>query len=158
MMPLFPALAAGFAMIAIATGAASAQTQSGPPPLENVPRPPAINKAPTPPPAPLISPMPEDASNKARLLDVQGFANLVITNYPSAALRAAAEGAVTVQVRVTPEGRATQCEVVRSSGHESLDEGACRAVKRYARFEPARDASGQPVAGRWSNTIRYSLD
>lgn len=59
---------------------------------------------------------------------------------------------MTVFLRISPEGRVDDVEVIRSSGYPALDESAKRAVLRW-RFRPAmRD--GIPVSG----SIRTSVD
>lgn len=55
-------------------------------------------------------------------------------------------GTVGVAVRVTPEGAATNCRVVRSSGSASADALMCQLTEQYIRFRPARDPSGRAVA------------
>ncbi|MGB3806727.1 MAG: energy transducer TonB, partial [Erythrobacter sp.] len=68
------------------------------------------------------------------------------------------EGTVGVRVTVTAEGRAANCRVTRSSGSSSLDEGACRSMERYARFNPALNAAGNPVTGAFATNLTYRLE
>lgn len=63
--------------------------------------------------------------------------------YPLAARRNGAEGRVVLRVRVDVDGHAEAVEIVRSSGHDLLDEAARRAVAAW-RFVPGRLA-GIPV-------------
>ena len=55
-------------------------------------------------------------------------------------------GTVGVAIRVTPEGIATNCRVVRSSGNAQADALMCQLTEQYVRFRPARDPGGRPVA------------
>ena len=55
-------------------------------------------------------------------------------------------GTVGVAIRVTPEGIATNCRVVRSSGSAQADALMCQLTEQYVRFRPARDPDGRPVA------------
>jgi len=55
-------------------------------------------------------------------------------------------GSVGVSIRVTPDGRATNCRVVRSSGSPIADSLMCRLTEQYVRFRPARDPEGRAVA------------
>ncbi len=57
--------------------------------------------------------------------------------YPALARANHWHGIVQLQVGVSDEGRVERIEVVRSSGHDVLDEAAINAV-RYWRFVPAR--------------------
>ena len=75
-----------------------------------------------------------------------------ITKIPNAEYRrlvdvsGMARGSVGVSVRVTPEGLATNCRVVRSSGNPTADSLMCELTERYVRFRPARDPSGRAIA------------
>ena len=55
-------------------------------------------------------------------------------------------GTVGIALRVTPEGRASNCRVVRSSGNRQADSLMCELTERYVRFRPARDPTGRAVA------------
>jgi len=55
-------------------------------------------------------------------------------------------GTVGVAVRVTADGSASDCRIVRSSGNPLADSLMCQLTERYVRFLPARDPSGRPIA------------
>jgi len=55
-------------------------------------------------------------------------------------------GTVGLTVRVTPEGAASNCRVIRSSGNGMADALMCQLTERYVRFRPARDPYGRAVA------------
>jgi protein TonB len=78
-------------------------------------------------------------------------------DYPSRALREEKEGVTRFTVQVSPEGRVTSCSVTGSSGTPELDDAACRAITRRARFNPATNGEGQPVAGTYSNSVRWQI-
>jgi protein TonB len=67
-------------------------------------------------------------------------------DYPPAARRAGAEGAVLVRYVVEPNGAVSRCGVVSSSGSDELDAVSCAIVSRRFRFTPARGPDGRPVA------------
>lgn len=69
--------------------------------------------------------------------------------YSSAARQAEMQGTVILKVQILENGRPGTISVVRSSGHELLDNAATTAVQRW-RFVPAKD----PESGR--ATICYS--
>ncbi len=77
--------------------------------------------------------------------------------YPSAALANELEGTVGVQLTVSATGRPSACSVTQSSGEAVLDEAACKAFRRYARFDPALDESGKAIVGRWNGSVAYRL-
>jgi protein TonB len=66
----------------------------------------------------------------------------VDSDYPRAAKKARAEGAVLARFSVGKDGRASGCTLLESSGHPELDATTCRLIERRFRFEPARDAHG----------------
>ena len=63
-----------------------------------------------------------------------------------AALSGLERGSVGISIRVTAEGRASNCRVVRSSGSPPADSLMCELTERYVRFRPALDPRGRPVA------------
>ena len=67
-------------------------------------------------------------------------------DYPASAQANGEEGTVQAKLTVSTSGRVSACEIVRSSGHKSLDEATCRILQRRARFTPARAADGRPIA------------
>ena len=78
-------------------------------------------------------------------------------DYPLVAMRAGHEGTAAFEVVVDEQGRAQSCRIVQSSGWPELDEATCRVVQRRARFNPARDAQGNPVKSTYSGKIRWRL-
>lgn len=78
-------------------------------------------------------------------------------DYPSRALQQELEGTTGFRVTVGPDGRVMDCAIVLSSGSSELDSATCTNVKRRARFEPARDTSGKPTTGSYSNRVRWQL-
>ena len=64
---------------------------------------------------------------------------------------------VVFQIVVGRNGRASACRVLESSGHAPLDEYTCRAIVRYARFEPALDAQGRPITGSYSSSVTWKV-
>ena len=67
-------------------------------------------------------------------------------DYPVSAQRNGEEGTGQAQLTVGPNGRVTRCDIVRSSGFQSLDDATCSVLERRARFTPAFDGNGKPVA------------
>jgi protein TonB len=57
-----------------------------------------------------------------------------------------ASGSVAITIRVNPDGSASNCRIMRSSGSSYADSLMCALTLQYVRFSPARDPSGRPVA------------
>jgi periplasmic protein TonB len=140
-----------------------------PPPPISFDRPSPVQAVATPPPvvlpptvtAPPPAPPPPPVASKARPARPKGqgsWAARIQDNYPSAALRKEIEGTVGVRVTVGPDGRVSGCTVSGSSGSGDLDSAACDGMTRYARFEPALDAAGNPTSGSFSTRIVYKIN
>lgn len=80
-----------------------------------------------------------------------------LDDYPAKALRLEEEGSVSVEFLAAANGRVEDVRVTSSSGSPTLDEATCRLIERRFRYEPARDASGQPVPQRVAQTVRWEL-
>ena len=77
-----------------------------------------------------------------------------VDDYPSASRAAYEEGATRVSYLIGTDGRATQCEVVQSSGFTRLDFATCQIIMRRFRFNPAT-LNGQPVWERLGKNQRF---
>jgi protein TonB len=78
-------------------------------------------------------------------------------DYPASALREEAAGTTATRLSVGADGRVTACDITGSSGNASLDQAACRNLQRRARFEPALDRDGNPVASSFPKRIVWRL-
>lgn len=78
-------------------------------------------------------------------------------DYPVAALREEQQGMVAFTLSIDPRGLVSNCVIARSSGSASLDDATCRVLQRRARFDPARDIDGKPVADLYSGRIKWVL-
>jgi len=138
-----------------------------PPPINISVAPPPIQVQPNiPPPAPVIrivppaappAPPPPRFTPKGAVPKGNPGSWATTDDYPSRALREEKEGVTRFTVQVGPDGRVTNCSVTGSSGTPELDDAACRAITRRARFTPATNGEGQPVAGSYSNSVRWQI-
>jgi len=55
------------------------------------------------------------------------------------------QGSAAIRFRVEPNGRMSNCRIVRSSGDAYVDSIVCDAAMRHMRFSPARDPSGRAI-------------
>lgn len=137
-----------------------------PPPINVSVAPPPIQTVQTPPPpAPVIPiarpappPPPPAPATPPKAAQPRGnYSSWASTeDYPSRALRDEREGTTGIRVTVSPQGRVTNCQVTRSSGHADLDETTCSLITRRGRFTPA-ERDGQPVEGQWTTSIRWQI-
>ena len=87
--------------------------------------------------------------------DKNGWVTTV--DYPPSAVRAGVEGRTGFRLDIGIDGKATACTIVSSSGSDELDGTACRLLMRRARFTPAKDESGNPIASTYANAITWKL-
>lgn len=86
---------------------------------------------------------------------IEGY--LTAEDYPSRALRDEIEGTTIVGFTVDEAGNVGGVHVSTSSGDQSLDDASCKAVAERFRYEPARNASGHPVAEHRTQPIRWAV-
>lgn len=152
-------------MLALLWSLAAISSSAGPPPAPAVPPiytppiyppqivPPPSPAAPpiyTPPRAPpMTRPSPHDPASVMRLFSAD--------DYPPEAVRLEQQGIVAYSATVGPDGRVASCDIVTSSGSASLDAATCSIIQRRARFRPASDQQGRPIAEKFSGRISWVL-
>ena len=110
------------------------------------------------PPPPEEEPPPPSQARGATAKGQNGWARRIQSNYPRRAEREGIEGNVGVTITVGTDGRVASCRVSNSSGSSDLDAAACDGMTRYARYDPALDAAGNPIQDTVSTTIVYRLN
>jgi TonB family protein len=78
-------------------------------------------------------------------------------DYPAAAIRASEQGRTSMTIAIGADGMVIGCEVRETSGSQTLDEASCALLTQRFRFEPARDASGQPVRSTAARSVTWRL-
>jgi TonB family protein len=130
-----------------------------PPPIDMVPvyRPP--EPPPPPPPPPVYAPPPVEVTPQRAVSprNMPRWARRIMENYPPRALREELTGSVGVRVVVNAVGRVASCDVTSSSGHQVLDDAACKGMIRYSRFNPARNDNGDSIESLYSTIINYDI-
>jgi TonB family protein len=78
----------------------------------------------------------------------QGAPGTWVTNndYPQAAVRDRVSGATVFRLTIDPTGTVSACNIVISSKSDLLDRTTCTLMLKRARYSPALDANGKPVA------------
>jgi protein TonB len=135
---------------------------SPPPIVQTVQSPVQISTVQTPPPKVVLVPPPPPAPPPPRVSKAAGAKGnpsdwITTDDYPSSALRADEEGTVTIAWTINTEGRVENCHTVSSSGHADLDEAACRALTRHARYKPALDQNGNPISSTQSRRVVWRI-
>lgn len=88
---------------------------------------------------------------------IQRTGTITSDDYPAAAIRAAEQGRTGIMLSVTATGMVSACAIVETSGSAILDAASCTLAYRRFRYAPARDASGNPIAGQVTRQIEWRL-
>lgn len=78
-------------------------------------------------------------------------------DYRASWIRRGYEGVAGFTLQIGTDGRVTNCAITRSTGHDALDTATCSLLSRRARFEAARDSSGEVTAGSYSSSITWRI-
>ena len=66
-------------------------------------------------------------------------------------------GAIFLRLRIEPNGRPSQCDVMRSYGDPVADQWTCSLIMERGLFRPATNERGQPVAA-WYGYVQRERD
>src|SRR5207248_10055800 len=80
-----------------------------------------------------------------------------VDDYPADALDLNQQGSVGVLLRVDSKGAVSDCVITASSGSPALDAQTCRVAGLRAKFIPAREQSGAPVASTYGQRTERHL-
>jgi hypothetical protein len=78
-------------------------------------------------------------------------------DYPATALRFDMTGITAFRLVVDPAGKPSRCDIVESSGFDTLDAATCQRLLANAHFSPARDRAGKPIEGTYSSRVRWAM-
>ncbi len=78
-------------------------------------------------------------------------------DYPRESILGREQGKTVARLRVRGDGSVGECVVVASSGHRRLDERTCEIHSSRARYEPARDANGNPAEAMAIVSVTWTL-
>ena len=79
------------------------------------------------------------------------------TDYPRKLLEEGGQGIVYFRLSVNADGNVTGCHIQGATAGEGFQEVACKALAERAKFEPALDANGAPMAGYWISRVRFEM-
>lgn len=79
-------------------------------------------------------------------------------DYPRYLVRAEMQGRIMARITVNKSGAPSSCFVVESNKPQLFDDAVCLALMRRARFEPARNARGEPVASYYFYRVSFRIE
>ncbi|MDE8651628.1 energy transducer TonB [Novosphingobium album (ex Liu et al. 2023)] len=78
-------------------------------------------------------------------------------DYPTAESVYGKQAIVNFRLMIDAQGKPTDCRIPRSYGGPRFDRQTCALLMDRARFEPALDARGQPMASYYINTVTWIM-
>lgn len=94
-------------------------------------------------------------SRRVELKNERGFGQDLGADFPRQLRRDGGAASMRVRLLVDAEGAVTDCSIYSMVGEASVGDIACETFSRYARFDPALDAEGNPVASFWTTDLTY---
>lgn len=79
------------------------------------------------------------------------------SDYPSSMLEKGARSIIHFRLNVNEKGMPTACHIQHSNRLKEFDEVVCKVLMKRARFEPALEADGTPIASYHADNIRFHM-
>jgi Gram-negative bacterial TonB protein C-terminal len=88
----------------------------------------------------------------------QSPGNWIISgDYPIKMLMEGQPSIVEFRLSVGEDGKPTACHIQLTTRPKEFDDAVCKSLMRRAKFEPALDAEGKPLASFYRNTVRFQI-
>ena len=78
-------------------------------------------------------------------------------DYPMLLAISGVRGLVNFRLMVDEQGQTSSCHIQQSTRPAEFDALVCKMMMQRAKFQPARDAEGQPMASYYRNTVHFSI-
>ena len=78
-------------------------------------------------------------------------------DYPSKMLERGQQAIVNYRIIVDEKGSPTSCTIQRSTRPKDFDDLVCRLIMKRAKFEPALDATGNPVRSFYAQRVTWRI-
>lgn len=79
------------------------------------------------------------------------------SDYPVDMLMLGKRAIVQFRLDVDTTGKPTGCHIQQSTRPKAFDDAVCAAIMRKAKFHPALDADGRPVASYWMTSVNFHI-
>lgn len=76
-------------------------------------------------------------------------------DYPETSRLRGESAVIHFRLTVSPEGGVSDCAIQRATKGDAFAKTSCDLIRKRARFEPALDADGKPVASFYVNAVRW---
>lgn len=81
----------------------------------------------------------------------------IIQSYPATLSFQGKSARVSLRIMVDRTGKPTSCHALQAFSNTEFDVKACDIALKYARFDPALDAGGQPVDSYYTTSVIYRM-
>lgn len=78
-------------------------------------------------------------------------------DYPAAMEALGKRAIVQFRLNIDTSGTPTACHIQQSTRPKEFDDAVCKAIMRRAKFDPALDADGNPIASYWLSTVYFQI-
>lgn len=95
---------------------------------------------------------------QVRPVEIERWSRELVERYPSNLLQDGEQAVVRIRMNISEVGRPTACTVQLSMSNSQFEELACALLLRHARFEPALDGNGDPIASYWVTQVTYQIN
>lgn len=79
------------------------------------------------------------------------------SDYPAHLVAQGIEGLIQFRLSIDATGKVSNCAIQQSTRPAEFDKKVCQIMMQRARFDPALDASGRPIASYWRSSFRFSM-
>lgn len=76
-------------------------------------------------------------------------------DYPLTMAALGKRAIVQFRLNIDSTGTPTACHIQQSTRPKEFDDAVCNAIMRRAKFEPALDVEGNPIASYWSSSVTF---
>lgn len=94
----------------------------------------------------LVLPGAQQAAAQQRLSPSSSW--VAVADYPAEALSKGDQGAIGVNLTISPTGDVSSCKPIYKTVPRSVVDATCKAIIEHAHYKPALDKTGQPVVGK----------
>lgn len=98
-------------------------------------------------------------STQSRQVQPDGYPGnwLNSSDYPTAMVAKGQQGIVHFRLSVDADGHSTACHIQQSTRPAEFDDAVCKGLMKRAKFKPALDVAGNPIASYYINTVRFQM-
>ncbi len=91
-------------------------------------------------------------------VEMERWSRRVTERYPRHLAKTGEQAVVRIRLNVSATGSPTDCAVQIPMSDTDFNELACSLLLEHARFEPAIDGNGDPIASYWLTSIIYIME